>query len=102
MPQSRKEPKSTIPNERVYHDLAPVKTPSDVVEKVSKPVWQIFVDETTGIKFSTFHNAKDEILVDSTARLKALERLEDKEIQIWRQDNAGENKALEDNMKGES
>ena len=37
VPQARREPKSTIPNERIYHDLATVKTPADVVEKVSKP-----------------------------------------------------------------
>ena len=30
-----------------------------------------------------------------------MERLADKEIQIWRQDNAGENKVLGENMKGE-
>ena len=100
VPQSRKEPKLTIPNERVYHDLATVKAPADVVEKVLKPNWQLFIDEATGMKFSTFHKIKDDILEDTSARLKAMDRLADKEIQIWQQDNAGENKALEENMKG--
>ena len=49
----------TIPNERVYHNLATVKAPIDVTEKVSKPVWQLFVNEATGLKFLTFHKAKD-------------------------------------------
>ena len=88
-----------ILNERVYHDLATVKAPSDVAEKVSKPVWQLLVDEATGLKFSTFHKTKDAILDDSSARLKAMERLAGKEIKILRQDNAGENKSLETDMK---
>ena len=57
----------TSPNKRVYHDLMTVKAPTNVAEKVPKPIWQIFVDEATGLKFSTFHKAKDEILVDSSA-----------------------------------
>ena len=80
VPPSRKEKRSAIPNERIYHGLATVKAPSDVAEKVSKPVWQLSVDEATGLKFSTFHKTKDAILEDSSARLKALERLAGKEI----------------------
>ena len=38
-PQSRRETKLTIPNERMYHDLATVKAPADIAEKVLKPNW---------------------------------------------------------------
>ena len=48
VPQSRKEKRLAIPNKRIYHNLATVKAPSDVAEKVSKPVWQLFVDEARG------------------------------------------------------
>ena len=101
VPQTRREPKSSILSEIVYHDLATMKAPANVVEKVPKPDWQVFVDEATGMKFCTFHKFKDDILEDTSAQLKAMEHLANREIQIWRQDNAGENKALEENMKGE-
>ena len=51
------------------------------------------------MKISTFHKTKDVILDVSSVRLKALEQLAGKKIQISWQDNAGENKSLETNMK---
>ena len=36
VPQARREPKSTIPNERMYLDLSTVKAPADVAEKALK------------------------------------------------------------------
>ena len=59
------------------------------------------VDEVTGTKFTTFHKSKDDILGDIRARLKAMDRLAGKEFQSWRQDNSGENKVLEQDMKGQ-
>ena len=49
--QSRKTPRLTIPNKRMYHNLAMVKAPAVVAEKVNKPNWQLIVDEATGIHF---------------------------------------------------
>ena len=49
VPQKRTITKATLPNERLYHDLTTVKAPSDVEKKVNKPVWQIIVDEATGM-----------------------------------------------------
>ena len=46
----------------MYHNLATVKAPSEISEKVSKPNWQLMVDEATGMKFSSFHKNKDDIL----------------------------------------
>ena len=59
-----------------------MKAPTGVVETVSKPNWQLFVDKATEMKFSTFHKFKVGILEDASARLKAIEQLVDKEIQI--------------------
>ena len=64
-----------------------VKRPADVTEKVSKSNWQIIVDEATGMKFSSFHKNKENILHNTSAQLKAMERLEGQEIQVWCQDN---------------
>ena len=82
---TRREPKSIIPNTRMYHDLATVKAPADVAEKLLKPNWQPFVNEATGMKVSSFRKNKDGILEDTSARLKAMERLADKKIWILRQ-----------------
>ena len=101
VPQSRRAPRSTIPNERIYHDLATVKAPADVAEKVSKPNWHLIVDKETDMKFTTFHKNKDDILDNASTQLKVMEQLVGKEIQIWQQDNAGENMVLEQNMKGQ-
>ena len=39
VPQAREAPRLTIPNKRLYHDLATVKAPAHVTEKVRKPPW---------------------------------------------------------------
>ena len=39
VPQSRRAPRSMIPNERLYHNLATVKAPADISEKINKPNW---------------------------------------------------------------
>ena len=53
------------------------------------------------MRFSAFRKNKDNILDDISAQLKAMERIVGQEIQVWRQDNAGETKVLEKNMAGE-
>ena len=53
------------------------------------------------MKCSTFQKNKDNILDNTSVRLKAMERLAGKEIQVWHQDKNGENKGLGENMKGE-
>jgi hypothetical protein len=67
VPQARRAPRLTIPNERLYRDLATVNTPTDATEKVSKPHRQLIVDEETGIQNSTFHQNKDTVLDDISA-----------------------------------
>jgi hypothetical protein len=53
------------------------------------------------MKFLLFHKNKDNILDNTSDRLKAMDWLVGQEIQVWRQDNAGENKVLEHSMKGD-
>ena len=79
----------------MYYNLATVKAPADIAEKVLKPNWQLIVDKATGMKFTPFHKSKGDILDNTSARLKAVEQLAGKEVQVWCQDNAGENKVLE-------
>ena len=56
-----------IPKKRLYHNLITVKAPVDTVEKVNTHNWQSVVDEATGMKFSTFHKNKDDILDNTRA-----------------------------------
>ena len=85
----------------MYHKLATVKASVDIAEKSPKLNRQLTVNEAIGIKFTTIHKSKNDICDDTSARLKTMEPLAGKEIQIWRQDNAGENKVLEQNMKSQ-
>ena len=101
VPHSRRAPRLTIPNKRMYHNLATVKAPVDGAEKSPKPNRQLTVNKATGIKFTTFHKSKNDICNDTSARLKTMEQLAGREIQIWRQDNARENTVLEQNMKSQ-
>ena len=82
------------PKKKWYHELVTVKAPTGFTEKGNKPNWQLNVDKATGMKFSAFHNNKDNILNNTSARLKAMERLASQKIQVWCQDNAGENKVF--------
>ena len=67
VPQSRRAPRLTIPNERLYHNFAMVKAPADVAEKISKPNWQLIIGKATCMKFTTFHKNKDTILDNTSA-----------------------------------
>jgi hypothetical protein len=40
---------------------------TDTAEKVSKPMWQLIIDTTTGMQFSAFHKNKDGILDNTSA-----------------------------------
>ena len=46
-------------NERVYLDISTIKVPQNIKAKVSLPVWQIIVDEYSGMKISNFFKTKD-------------------------------------------
>ena len=67
---------------------------------ISKPVWDIITNERTLMRFSTLNKTKDEIIKAVPAFLKRLERQAGKKIKALRQDNAGENKAMEKELPG--
>ena len=69
---------------------------------MKKPNWQMIVDEATGMKFSAFYPTKSGIVDDTSKKLRLYEKAAKKEIKFWRQDNAGENKILMQNMQGEN
>ena len=87
--------KVTLPDKCLYHDLAIVKVPADVDEKVNKPFWESIVIKATRMKSSMFYRKKNKIVGDTSICLKVCGLVAGKEIQHWRQDNAGDNKIME-------
>ena len=98
IPKVTEGAKATAPNERLLQDVATVKARSGVEARVSKPQWQNIVDELTGVIFPAFFKSKDEIVEATCKKMEKLEKAAGKPILYLRQDNAGENKALERRM----
>ena len=46
-------------NGRIYLDISSVKTPKIVDVTISKPHWQIMIDQRTEMKWSDFFKTKD-------------------------------------------
>ena len=92
--------KPTAPNGWLYHNLATVKSPKGVDLEVSYSVWQMIVDEHTGLKFSAVYSSKNGILVDTSRKLLGLENTAECPILHFRQDNAGKNKKLQALIQG--
>ena len=58
MPKKTKGKKASRPNERLFQDLATVKAPKSLNVTVTRPHWQLLVDERTNMKFSSHHETK--------------------------------------------
>jgi hypothetical protein len=95
VPSESNAEKATEPNGRLYHDLSTVKAPVEAGVVINKPVWDILTDERTLMRFTTLHKTKDAIIEAVPVFLKRLEKQAGKKIKALRQDNAGENKAME-------
>ena len=67
--------KAEKPNERLFHDLATVKPPPSLNMSIGKPVWQLLVDEATGMKFSSFHATKADIVEPTCVKLNKLAKI---------------------------
>ena len=100
LPQVADGVKATKPMERVYHDLSHLKAPKGSGVSISKPNWQMIVDERTGLKISAWYSTKNEIVEPTCERLRRLEQVTGNELHFMRQDNAGENKLLQMRMRG--
>jgi hypothetical protein len=83
---------SSIVNERVYLDIAVIKSKDEMV--VTNPNWLIKVDEKTKLKFSSFHSSKKG-MVEPTCEQFFKWMTANKLVKYVRCDNAGENKLLE-------
>ena len=57
------------------------------------------MDECTGIKFSSHRETKNGIVEPTCRKLKKMEDLAGKPVKILRQDNAGENKKLQERIE---
>ena len=88
--------KAVVPNGRWFHDQSTIKPPDNI--SGTRRVWDMSVDEFTGCKFTEFYKTKNEYI---ETYCEALHRWKDrgKPVQIIRQDNAGENKALQSRVQ---
>ncbi len=84
--------KATVINGWWFHDSSTLKVHKG--EKGSSKIWDLTVDELTGIPFSGIYNKKKEFGESMCQRIQA-QTARGYPVQIMRQDNAGENKALE-------
>ena len=88
--------KSKEVNGRIYLDLTSlIKADSkdDPEKQPKRPNWRIIVDEKTGYKVSHLYATKDG-MVEPTCILFKQWKEQNKEVQVIRMDNGGENKAL--------
>ena len=97
MPKKTKGKKATRPNERLFQDLATVKAPKSLNVTVTRPHWQLLVDERTNMKFSSHHETKDGMVEPTCVKMSKLADIAG-DITYLRQDNAGENLKLAKRM----
>jgi hypothetical protein len=100
VPKASEHKSSKVSNERVYLDIATVKTPMEG-PKVTKPHWRIIVDERSQLKFSDFYESKSG-MVEPTCQQFQKWKDKGKAVKFVRLDNAGENKALQKRCESES
>ena len=84
---------SKVANGRIYTDISSVKKPKLIDVNITKPHWSLIVDERTGMKWSSFYEAKND-MVEPACVLFHKWKSAGKPVGIVRCDNAGENKAL--------
>ena len=101
IPKVSEGEKSKVVNGRVNLDLATLKWKVNGVKaKITNPVWRLVVDERSTLKFTSFHATKDDMVEPTCEQFHAWKYI-GKPVQIVRCDNAGENKLLEQRLKGE-
>jgi hypothetical protein len=88
--------KETVINGQWFHDSSTLKVHKG--EKGSSKIWDLTVDELTGIPFTGICNQKNEF-VESMCQHNQAQTARGYPILIMRQDNAGENKKLEKRLQ---
>ena len=99
VPKTSSSPKSTVPNGRIYADISVIRPPEKSDVKVTRANWFLMVDELTGMKFTSFHSAKNGI-VQPTCEKWNLWKQQGVPVANVRCDNAGENLKLESAANG--
>ena len=87
--------KATVINGRWFYDISTLKVHKG--EKGSSKVWDLTVDEFTGIPFSGKYNNENEF-IESMYQCNQAQTARGYPVLIMRQDNAGENKKLEERL----
>ena len=85
-------------NERIHLDILSVKALLGDTINITKMHWLIKVDERTDMKWSTFHEAKSDI-VELTCKEFYRWKHEGKPVKNVRCDNAGKNKKLHSRVR---
>ena len=86
--------KATKPRERVYSDLLVIRVSKGSNTTIQNKNWHLIVNELSKYATSWFYETKDAI-VEPTCELFNKWKLEGRPVQKLRQENAGENRALE-------
>ncbi len=81
--------KATAINGRWFHNSSNLKMHKG--EKGSSKIWDLTVDELTGIPFTGMYNKNNEFIESMCQRIQA-QRARGYSVLIMRQENAGENK----------
>jgi hypothetical protein len=89
MPNISTGEKTTVINGQWFHDSSTPKVLKG--EKISSKIWDLTVDELTGIPFTGIYNRKNEFIKSMCQCIQA-QTARDYPVLIMRQDNAGENK----------
>jgi len=98
VPKTSNHVKAEQPGERIFIDLSKIKKPEEL-KSMGKQNWYMIVDEKSNLKFSSFHQTKNEI---ANYTCIMLNKWKDSGIvtKYCRCDNAGENKTLEKTANG--
>jgi hypothetical protein len=96
VPKISTREKATVINGWWFHDSSALKVHKG--EKGSSKIWDLTVDELTGIPFTGIYNKKNEF-VESMCQCIQAQTARSYPVLIMRQDNAGENKTLEKRLQ---
>ena len=89
---------ATEPGRRFFIDLSKIQAPSGV-KTASKANWLMIVDESTGLKFSSFYRTKNGMIEPTCVQFQKWKTM-GTQLKNVRCDNAGENTALERRANG--
>ncbi len=88
--------KATVINSRWFHESSTLKMHKG--KNGSSKIWDLTVDELTGIPFTGIYNNKNEFVESACQRIQA-QTARGYPVLIMRQDNARENKKLEKRLQ---